>query len=249
MIITKCPICGSENLEYSQNIFCICNACSHVFKNETVDSDIYRNYVSSAHMKRTPKHVENCNRAVNGRFKLFSIFAKKGKTLEVGCGHKYFLDKLKENGYEPEGTELSEALIREISHKIWYGNPSEIEELSVYSNICAFHVLEHMNEPIKEIRCLVEHLEEDGIFMLELPTLIMFGKELNMKGCYAREHVQYFTQTSLMEMFNICNLIPIIQINSWQGNSCVTTVCAVKKGKYVEKMKEKCIKYLYPDEI
>jgi len=242
----NCPICNSENTHLLIDDLRICYDCTHVFKNKHIKGEAYKGYVSSAHARTNQTHIDNCYRAVNGRFDVFKMFSKKGKTLEIGSGHRYFLDKLKKEGYEPEGTELSEVMAEEIPYKMRVGNPSELNDLPIYSNICAFHVIEHMNGPIKEIKCLIEHMKDDGLFIFEIPNLIFFGKELNFKYTYEHVHTQYFTQVSLMETLRICKLVPILQINTWQGNVCVSTICAVKNNKFAEKAKTKGVNYLYP---
>jgi len=241
-----CPICKNKNTRILISDLKACSICMHIFKNIYVDKKAYKGYVSSAHIKKNQTHIDNCYRAVNGRFNLFKMFSKKGKTLEIGSGHRYFLDKLKEEGYEPEGTELSEVMAEEIPYKMRVGNPSELDDLPIYSNICAFHVIEHMNDPVKEIKCLMKHMEDDGLFMFEIPNLIFFGKELNFKHAYEPVHTHYFTQISLMEMLKTCGLVPVLQINNTQGNVCVSTICAVKDNKFAEKAITKGVNYLYP---
>jgi len=242
----NCSICNSKNTFLLVADLRMCKECSHVFKNVDIDKKAYKGYVSSAHVRKTQKHIDDCNNAVNSRFNTFKIFAKKGKTLEIGSGHKYFLDKLKKEGYEPEGTELSKVMAEEIPHKMRIGNPSDLKDLPIYSNICAFHVIEHLNDPVKEIKYLMKHMKDDGVFVFEIPTMMFYGKMLNFNEAYESVHTQYFTQKSLMEMLIVCDLVPILQTTAWQGNGCVTTVCAVKNNKYLDKAKEKEIKYQYP---
>ena len=242
----NCPICNNTNIrDFGGLRLYRCIICFHIFKGVPVGRGFYKNYVSSAHGKATPNHVVNAKRAANDRFILLNAFAKQGSVLEVGCGHKYFLDKLVENGYTAHGTELSMIMASEIKHKMYLGNPTDIKNLPKYDNICAFHVIEHLNDPVKEIKCLVDHMDNDGAFVFELPTMLFYGLNLQPRRFYEGLHTQYFSQKSLYVMLEKCGLELVMQTNYWVGDKiCNTMGCAVKKTSDLEKAREKAFKYL-----
>ena len=171
-------------------------------------------------------------------------FAKKGNVLEVGCGHKYFLDVLTENGYPAEGTELSKAMIEQIPYKIHYGTLSELD-LKKYDNMCAFHVLEHFNDPIKELKWMERHLSNDGVIVLEFPSVIFFPNISNYKDLYEPWHVNYFNQLSLNLLFDKCNLTNVFQMNYWNSDLLPETlICLIKKNRGTPSLRENVFKYI-----
>jgi len=248
MLINKCPICESTAVMDAKADLRICLKCNHLFKNVFVGKEAYKNYRSSTHMDLPGDHLKNSRQAALFRFKMFDAFAKKGSSvLEIGCGHSCFLDILTENGYKAEGTELSEPLVEELKYKMYLGNPSEIKDLPKYDNICAFHLIEHLNEPLKEIRCLVDHMSEDGVFVFEIPALVFYTNKLDINKIYESAHTQYFNQKSIMIMLEKCGLTPVSQVNYWSGFYQIGTalIAAVKtETADLKKHFESSMKYM-----
>ena len=240
----NCPVCESGVIKDFVIDLVICQNCNHIFKNIDVPKIAYENYRSSAHTKKSEQHTINANLAANIRMNNIKMFKTSGKLLELGCGHKYFLDLAKQNTFEVEGTELSKAMIQEIDHKIHFGNPSEIEELGKYDVICGYHVLEHINNPIKEIRTLVEHLNDDGLMAFELPTMIFYDLDLNPSQFYEGVHTQYFNQISMNIFLKRCGLIPIYMTNYWGGKKTNTFIMAVKDTEDIAKYEHIVVQFL-----
>lgn len=239
-----CPICDCKCIKKVDAHLIECMNCSHRFRDYFVGTEKYSTYRSSAH-GRVMGHLEPTKIAAEIRIKLLDAFGKKGSVLEIGSAHKYFLDELIRHGYHGEGTELSELLVKEIPYTMYLGEPSEIPNIKTYDNICAFHVLEHMNEPLKEISYLVNHMSDDGVMILELPTLIFRGLFVDDSIFEEALHTNFFTQTSLNIFAKNCGLKIAMQINyrDIYGNS-ITTICCVKESRDDKKIVEQVLSYL-----
>ena len=179
------------------------------------------------------------------RLKLLTAFKQNGKLLEIGCGHQNFLDVATDKGFECEGTELSKELQKLLPYTIHVGNPSELkDELKTYDAICAFHVLEHFNDPIKEVRALVELLNDDGVMILEFPGMFFYGLELHPNNFYEGLHTQYFNQVSLMIFLKRCGLKIVYQNNFWDGKIASALLCAIKETADFKTRKFEAINFM-----
>jgi len=241
---TKCPVCDSTNTRPLIIDLATCGFCGHIFKAGIVKPEAYKSYVSSAQLKVNKRAASNAKKVADMRLKFLQIFKDSGKLLELGCGHELFLNAANNAGFDVEGTELSKALIEQISHKIHYGNPSEIKELDKYDAVCMFHALEHINDPIKEIRILVEHMKTDGVMIIEIPSLLFFDYDISPNDFYEGLHTQYFGQMSLIIFLKRCGLYPIYQTTWWDGNVADTIICAVKDSSDIENHIQKSLKDL-----
>lgn len=236
----KCPICNSIELTSPILDLKMCQECGHLFKNVGIDKKTYENYASSSHTQITP--IERTMVPVNMRMNFLIDFKKKGKLLEIGCGHKYFLDTAKRAGFDVEGTELSKILVAEIPYKMHLGNPSEIKQLDKYDIICAFHVLEHINDPVNELRVLTDHLNEDGVIIIEIPAMIFYDMDISPNMFYEALHTQYFNQVSIVKLLHRCGLEIIKQTSYWDGKIANTMICAVKDNDKLVEQKLNTIK-------
>jgi len=130
-------------------------------------------------------------------------------------------------------------------HKIHYGNPSEIEDLPMYDNICGFHVLEHINNPVKELRTLVKHMSDDGVMVLEFPCMNFYTRCLNGNHFYEAGHTQYFSQLSMMMLFKKCGLMPVHQTTFWDGeNIGATLICLAKDTADKKELMEQTFSFM-----
>jgi len=230
-----CPICKGDKYEDACEDLVMCLNCTHLFKRTQIAEESYMFYTSSAHNKSTETHVKNAKITADYRIKFIKAFKPSGSLLEIGCGHRYFLDAATEQGYQPEGTELSLAMIDDIKdYRIHYGNPSICKHLGMYDIICGFHVLEHMNEPAVELKVLREHLNPGGIIVLEIPSMVFYNFELNVPDFYDKHHMQYFSQLPLMELFKATELTPIMQINFETGHMASTLIALSKDTSNIE---------------
>jgi len=240
--IKYCPVCDCK--EYTDFIVDLryCTRCGHMYKKFHVSSKYYENYVSSA--ARGIRTASSIRTAIM-RCKVLTAFKQSGKLLEIGCGHQNFLDVATENGFECEGTELSVALQKLLDYKIHVGNPTELKsKLGTYDVICAFHVLEHLNNPLEEVRTLVEMLNDDGVMILEFPGMFFYDLELHPTDFYEGLHTQYFNQTSLMIFLKRCGLKIIYQNNFWDGTISSALLCAVKESADIKTRNFQAINFM-----
>ena len=100
-----------------------------------------------------------------------SVAKNKGKILEIGGARGELLNELKKKGWSPDGVEFSKKFIRECIERFDIGMHVNIKEYKnkKFDVIAMFHVLEHMINPIKELKKLSKYLSKKGVIIVEVP--------------------------------------------------------------------------------
>jgi len=101
-----------------------------------------------------------------------------------------------------------------------------------------------MNNPLEEVRTLVEHLTDDGLMIFDIPGMFFYSLELYPNEFYQGLHTQYFNQISLMTFLKRCGLKIIFQNNFWDGTICTSLFCAVKDTMDIKPLKYKAVNFV-----
>jgi 2-polyprenyl-3-methyl-5-hydroxy-6-metoxy-1,4-benzoquinol methylase len=108
--------------------------------------------------------------------KFIKYFPKSGRILDLGCGRGIFLKLLKENGFEPIGVEMDEAMYETTRKRGFVVTKAEAThyleaDRGKYDGIFASHIIEHM--PIEQgkkfIELLKSHLTTNGVAIIVTP--------------------------------------------------------------------------------
>lgn len=149
---------------------------------------------------------------VNRRFEIFKDRINKNmKLLEVGCGYGFFVEYLKNKGYNIEGIEISNSRreygIKELGCEIHDINllskdvsDSQNEK---YDTIFLFHVLEHISEPEKFLNNIKKMLKKEGTLIIEVPNLddhMLLRSEEYRNFYFQRAHITYFDKLTLTNL-------------------------------------------------
>ncbi|MEO0291987.1 MAG: class I SAM-dependent methyltransferase [candidate division WOR-3 bacterium] len=111
--------------------------------------------------------------------KFFKIFKnKKLKILDIGCGEGHFLYLAQKNGFEVVGIDINEKAIKVAKEKFGIKRvyPFDLSEFiknfpeEKFDIICAFHLIEHLEDPISFLFKVREILKEKGFFVFSLPN-------------------------------------------------------------------------------
>ncbi len=190
-----------------------CKKCKHIqlfpIPNEAEEKKFYDENLQDKNIEffgglkeNRIKSKEDTLRRVNFVKKLIP---KKGKILEVGSGHGFFLESMEKLGYDITGIEISKEK-RKLSKKITKSKILNINlltediKLKKFDAIVLFHVLEHLSNPSKFLKKISALLNLNGKIILEVPN--SDDKQLISNLAYRtfywqRAHLHYFNPKSL----------------------------------------------------
>ncbi len=103
---------------------------------------------------------------------LAKYLPQRGRLLDVGCADGYFLELARADGWEVMGLEISEEMARKASGRLNIPIATSLDGLSPgeLDAITMWEVLEHLPDPVAELRRLVQRLRPGGFLMLSTPN-------------------------------------------------------------------------------
>ncbi|MFH1826983.1 MAG: class I SAM-dependent methyltransferase [bacterium] len=142
-------------------------------------------------------------------------YKKSGKILDVGCSSGILLKLLQDLGYEVFGIEPNYKAYLEAKKKlggrIYKGKIEEyiIKNKSKFDIIIYNHVLEHVNNPRKELKLAGEVLKKNGLFVFGLPNtsnIIFYLRSKYWESLMAREHIWHFSKKQFIDLLTDLNI-------------------------------------------
>jgi 2-polyprenyl-3-methyl-5-hydroxy-6-metoxy-1,4-benzoquinol methylase len=155
-----------------------CAGCGALSLDPVPDEEALRAYYNDAYMVPSERYARQIARQAPPILKeLRERFPGRGKLLEVGCSWGLFLDAARREGWVAEGIELDDRAAKygreQTGLKILTGTlESEIGRLEPpYDVIAAFHVIEHLRDPIGFLCQCRELLRNGGVLILKTPNV------------------------------------------------------------------------------
>ncbi len=96
----------------------------------------------------------------------------RGRLLDFGCADGYFLELARAEGWEIGGVEASEGMASKVAGRLNIPVGTSLDDLPPqrWDAITLWEVVEHLPQPITELRRLKEHLRPGGALMLSTPN-------------------------------------------------------------------------------
>ncbi|ADC62869.1 class I SAM-dependent methyltransferase [Allochromatium vinosum] len=258
----SCPVCSAEerfllrSLDYAlfddlpfsgTTALVSCKKCGMVFSQLEGGSDALNTYYKSNNhyfFSQTPGSggiTEIDQRRYFRLFELLRLEQEKTKTiLDFGCGKGGWLAWLNQIGFSSLiGIEASVACRQIIGNydsvKI-YSNTGALPEDEAPEIITFSHVLEHLHDPLLELKTLIFKSPKNAIFFIEVPNAPAMLKKANPWPDLFFEHINHFDEFSLKNLVWRAGL-EIIQSGSWafdplndKGDECLYLIC--RQGSY-----------------
>ena len=139
------------------------------------------------------------------RFNNFKKYIYKKDVCDFGCGNGSFLKLINKHSKYACGVELYEEYIRVLKSKhLDIFNDIKLSKKK-FDTIFLFHVLEHLTDPIQELKKLKKYLKKNGSIIIEVPH----GNDFLVRNCEKfkkfslwSEHLILHTEKSLYKFLN-----------------------------------------------
>ncbi len=179
----NCPVCASQEhkLKERSGSFAVlaCGGCGLVFSDpmSAGDAEYYENvteYNDKWEFKSVPDYLNK--RGITGSL------------LDLGCGDGRFLESV-HTRFRVAGLDFNPAAVRTARSQRRVANVYEMTLAdflasspgAAFDVICAFHILEHMADPLEFLRGIKACMKEDGVLALAVPNpgrwALRFGRE------------------------------------------------------------------------
>jgi SAM-dependent methyltransferase len=130
--------------------------------------------------------------------------------LEVGCNAGGILRHFADRGFEVSGLEINTDAVSYAKKNsvpdIQKGSLESVK-LQVKPDIILYsHVLEHLNDPVKELKLIREQLNEGGMLFIEVPGIknLHQAYNCNLLHYLQNAHVSHFSLITLRNLLNSC---------------------------------------------
>ena len=216
---TACPLCGAgeartictDRIKGVANEFVIvrCAACSMAYTNPVpTPGSLTRHYASSplraeldeAHRRHSPEFVRSlCAQ----RMRSVEGLCAPGRLLDVGCGFGEFAAFAREQGWQSYATELAPSRVEAARRLLGRDRvfDTDVDGLpdsaGPFDVITAFHVLEHVRDPLAFLRRLRDLLTPGGWLVVEVPNLGGLRVRLRRKPLANQLHITHFEPHTL----------------------------------------------------
>jgi 2-polyprenyl-3-methyl-5-hydroxy-6-metoxy-1,4-benzoquinol methylase len=152
------------------------------------------------------------------RFDVFTGYLRfpgaGARVLDIGCGNGAFLWHMRSLGWEvcgvePDPQSAAQAQSAGLDVRIGYLQQQSLLEAS-FDAITAFHVIEHLHDPVGTLRACFKLLKPGGHLTLATPNLDSCGYQRygpSWLGLDPPRHLVLFTENSLRQTLERCGVI------------------------------------------
>jgi len=149
---------------------------------------------------------DNFFRTFKKRKSIIDRYKTKGTLLDVGCAAGFFLLVMKESGWNVYGTDISVCMSKIAKNKFGLRNVynSLLEKAAFkkaqFDVITFWDTIEHLSDPLKELKISHNLLKDDGILVIETQNVrSLFNKIFRQKWHHFKheEHLFHFSPGTL----------------------------------------------------
>jgi 2-polyprenyl-3-methyl-5-hydroxy-6-metoxy-1,4-benzoquinol methylase len=173
----QCPGCLGRRFSplLKQQFLSLCEDCGLTFDNPRPTAELISAFYNQENQyDGWLKDLQAREELWARRMKKMRRHARRGSLLDVGAGIGQFLDQAKVEYGPVSGVEISSTAIT-IAKKLYdleiaLGDIHSLTQSEQFDNLTAFHVLEHVHQPLAFLKACHRLLKDDGRLFLAVPN-------------------------------------------------------------------------------
>lgn len=145
----------------------------------------------------------------------------RGRVLDVGCGDASFLESARDMGWHAVGTDFDPVVVenaRKRGLEVQLGTLDAV--VGPFDAITMCHVIEHLHDPVAELRRCYDLLAPGGTVWIETPSIAALGLKRfgpDWRGLEPPRHLVLFNRGSLKTAFHKAGFTDVADVR--QPNS------------------------------
>lgn len=223
----RCPLCVGEQLEtkftYPAFRLLECQSCGLLFRErgaglptaELIEEIYNADWVQMRHQAAGATFMQH---AVYHTTLLTGVKPDRGLLLEIGAGTGEFSYLARQAGWDVVAVEPSANACQyaasqyglELVNAIYH--PELLPSDLYFDAICAWHVLEHIPEPVAFLTDLAGRLAPKGLLLVAVPNLDSFTNQVhgaNSPLLIEPDHLCHYSAKSLSQLMAKAGLVPV----------------------------------------
>lgn len=186
-------------------------------------TDYWRDYQHRAHGKPLTIDIRAEHDRKFSKLRMPDIlkYVKSGKAIDIGCSSGTLVKELKDVGFEAYGMEMNKEIC-DIARK--ESGCKIVEDLNEFQDsyfdfIAATDVLEHLREPMKDVKTWVSKLKVGGVLYIECPDSDCEGGKRGPTNwfdyVFPAEHIYYYNKAQVAKLLQKFNMVTLDACNLW----------------------------------
>lgn len=158
--------------------------------------------------------------------KLKKYLPSKGRILDWGAGDGAWVRLLRRHGFDAWG--IDPFSIPQKTDFLIPGtlNSAEFPD-SYFDAVTCFHVLEHVKNPLNEVKEALRILRPGGIMIVEIPNIASWGFSLfkmNWQPLQIPTHVNHFSPETLQKAFQLAGNVEMLELSHFSAKTSPAAV-------------------------
>lgn len=156
-----------------------CAECGFIFRIDLAERDVSDTYLDGSYEQTHGDdylgEFDGLRRAARVRLDYIAPWAAGGRLLDVGTATGAFLVEAAQRGFDAQGIEPTPGFARMADDR--FGVKVSTVDLAgfafdgdPFAAITMWHVLEHLDRPVDQLRRVAAMLDDDGVVALEVPN-------------------------------------------------------------------------------